>query len=169
MSSPTRRSYPRIRYQAPVHCASPEAGFHLDGHMFNFSREGMYLETRQRPPDDATIHIYMRDYAPGAYGPEAYQWYVANIRWRRDIDWDCPPRFGLGVRLLERRHADESETEMLVEKATCHLCGRLAEASDCRWNEDGLRFCNGCYKHMESLPDGKIRDCIHRFLMGNVI
>lgn len=165
MTPPSRRMYPRIAYQADIRLAVPETDVCVDSRSYNFSLGGMYLETLQRLPREATVEIQMKDYSPGVYGPEAYQLYVAGVRWRRKIGGNGSPRYGIGVQFLERRHADPASEDRRV----CELCGDLTPASGCRMILEGTRFCPDCHKHLEKLPDGKIRECIHRFLIGNVV
>lgn len=165
MPPPSRRAYPRVAYQTDIQVSLPETGAYVDSRSYNFSLGGMYLETPQPLSRDATIQIQMKDYAPGAYGPEAYQCYVAGVRWRREFAGNGHPLFGIGVQFLERRHGDLAAEDRVV----CELCGDLTSSLKCRHTPEGARFCPDCYKHLETLPDGKIRGCIHRFLTGNVV
>ncbi len=168
MTPDNRRAHGRVHYEADIQYAPADAGAYLDSRMYNYSRMGMYLEVPQFLAPGGDVLIRMKDYAPDAHGPEAYQSYVANIRWCREIEDLDYPLFGLGVQFLERHHS-VLEAPVRSKAVTCDLCGDPTNPVECRVGEDPLRFCAGCHKHLEGLPDGKIKACIHRFLLGNVV
>ncbi len=162
MDSMNRRTDPRIPYLADIQYAPPEADTCLKSRMYNYSKNGMYLESPQSLPPGATIEIYKKDPSSGVYGPETYQCFVGDIRWCRKVRGKKRPRYGIGVRFMERRHTDSTAGERVM----CDYCGVLTHASECRSIEGAARFCRACRTHLESLPEKKLREFIHRFDIG---
>jgi hypothetical protein len=162
MDSTNRRTDPRIPYLADIQYAPPDADTCLKSRMYNFSKNGMYLEAPQCLPLGATVEIYKKEPSPGIYGPEAYQLYVGDIRWCREVRGKKRRRYGMGVRFLERRQVPSPPEGRVM----CDLCGVLTHASECRSVDGAARFCRACRNHLEGLPEEKLQEFVHRFDIG---
>lgn len=169
MSSYIQRTFPRIHYETPIRFAPfADADKYQDSRIYNFSKGGLYFEPSQPISPDSDIVIVMRNYSPGTYGPEAYQSYIARIRWCREILTDQELRYGAGVQLLKRSHEILGADIEIVHQA-CDLCGTLLLSPEVHLTEDNICLCENCHKHLNTLPSGIIKQSINRFLMGNVI
>jgi len=70
--------------------------------MYNFSEDGLYFESIHALEPESRITIMMPNYAPETAGPEAFQSYLVEIRWCQDRSEQEKPRYGVGVRILEK-------------------------------------------------------------------
>ncbi len=52
---------------------------------------------------------------------------------------------------------------------SCDLCGEKVPSEEILENEDLVYLCNSCLNYLEDLPEGKIKESIKEFLIGNVI
>ncbi len=163
-----QRTYPRNNYEAPIMYARIGADDYSDSRMYNFSRNGLYFEPNRPLAPESDILVVMVNYAPGTFGPEAYRSYSAKIKWCREIPKIKKDRFGVGVELLARSH-EILAPEVREILHTCDLCGELNPSESIRQTEDDCMLCDNCDKHMSVMPNGMIKDSIHRFLTGNVV
>jgi hypothetical protein len=51
----------------------------------------------------------------------------------------------------------------------CDLCGVAMPADRLHSADGNVQLCDRCYRQYLCIPQGKIRQCLQRFLMGNVI
>ncbi len=167
MTTLARRAHPRIICEADIQYAPAEEKDLVESRAFNFSRGGMYLETPEWFPTNTFLRILMNGYEPHAEGPEAFQSYLANIRWRQEVQGNGGRIYGLGVQFLERHHG-VLERPVRVEWVNCDVCNDFVKRSETRLTDDLVRICQGCRTDLGCLPDGKLNDCIQRYLSGNI-
>lgn len=168
METPSRREFPRVHHESDILYAPGETFAFRESRMRNFSKGGIYFETMELLPENSKIHIMMEEDSPDAYGPGAYQSYSADIRWRRNIQQNGRSLYGFGVRFLEIHH-EPLKTPVILEKVVCEMCGALESRTECQMNDEFVVFCPTCRNHVDHLPDGNLKDCIDRFLLGNVV
>jgi hypothetical protein len=139
-----------------------------EARVFNFSKGGLYIESLNPITPETDVAIMMINYNPGTYGPEAYKSYIAQVKWSKDISENGSPKHGFGVEFLSKSH---EVCEILVPEnvTSCDLCGKLIPSEDNYYLDDMIVVCPNCNKHLSALPDGQIKECIKRFLIGNVI
>jgi len=77
------------------------------------------------------------------------------------------PEFDTGVQLIAQRYDFAAPFLNTMEK--CDLCGSAIPAAKISSTEEAFRLCPGCRRRLDALPEGKIKDCINRFIDGNVI
>ncbi len=140
----------------------------LESRMFNFSRSGLYMETNQVFPPDSKIVIVMNNYAPAQYGPEAYRSYIARICWGREREDRYGIWFGAGVQFQSKSHEMIGETKPDILE-TCDLCGALSKSGEYHRLQNEIILCLQCYTHFSKFPEGEIKQCIERFILGNVL
>ncbi len=168
MSSQGKRVHPRIRYEVPIRHAPVDTPDYLDGRTGDFSRGGLSIVSPGPFIPKTDIHIVMGNHTPGTYGPEAYKSYVARVCWHRESINGGGSLFQAGVEFMKRLQVDHILPTQ-SEPVSCHLCGSLFPEEEIRWIEDGCRLCIHCHKHYLSIPAGAVRDCIQRYLTGNVL
>jgi len=150
MSFITQRAFTRNEYRTPIHFSDRSTKELHEGEMINSCVGGMaFISDRELKPGDGIL-IKMADVAPDPYWLEAKRDYLAEVRWCIKKEDASSSRYRIGVRFL-------------VE--TCRLCDKTihqdsAEAED---------LCEDCMDNQCSLSDGTIKDCIDKFLMGNVL
>lgn len=52
---------------------------------------------------------------------------------------------------------------------SCDLCGEKVRSDEILEIEDHVCLCNSCFNYFKDLPEGKIKEGIMEFLIGNVI
>ena len=52
---------------------------------------------------------------------------------------------------------------------SCDLCGEKVPSEEILEIEDFVYLCNSCFNYLKDLPEGKIKEGIKEFLIGNVI
>ena len=81
MQTRSRRIFPRKQYEAPIQYVYLQPDRYYNSRMYNFSESGLYFEPFQPLELNSQISIIMPNYSPDADGPEAFQSYLAVIRW----------------------------------------------------------------------------------------
>jgi hypothetical protein len=52
---------------------------------------------------------------------------------------------------------------------TCDLCGKKSPFEYIHRTTEHVHLCRDCHKYISAIPEGKLKDSLMRFLMGNVI
>jgi len=128
---------------------------------------GLFLQGEFLEPD-SNVHIVMCNYSPGAFGPEAYKSYLVRVVWCGETARPDAFSFGAGARFIARSH-DLLDAQICEPKRSCDLCGALQNAPQIADIENGPSLCPDCLKHFTAIPNGHVKDCIYRFLSGNVL
>ena len=157
MSPICQRAFRRDDQKASIKIAdydSKERFF--DAVMYNSSEGGMYFEAKDALQPGSDIWIKVSDYSPEIHGKEAMNGYRAEVMWCRKIykKDEKNTSYGVGVRFMVN---------------TCSQCGEKVAYSDIQRMENFLFLCSSCVRQLESLPNGKIKDCFNNFLIGNVV
>jgi hypothetical protein len=168
MTTLNRRAHPRVPYEAPVLLAEEHSKFYLESRLWNFSKNGMYLETSEPFAPDSVLRIRMGGYSPDGSGPGAFQWFLANIQWRRAVQRDGQNLFGLGAKIMQRSH-ESLENIFHSSTISCDLCGDDRARSDVHVGPEFLAFCQDCDEDLDTAPEGQAKRSLYRFLKGNVL
>lgn len=168
MNTPSRREHPRVPYESEILYAPGETEAFRESRMYNLSKGGLYFETPELLPEFSNVQIKMKEGASPTEELVPFQSYVAGIRWRQEVQHNGAAVYGFGVRFLERRQ-ETSKSPVIVEEVCCDVCGDRKNRRECRMDTDFVVYCPLCHNHVDRLPKGKIKDCIHRFLSGNVV
>jgi len=146
----TQRAFTRNEYRAAIHFSDLSAKVSHKAEMINSSVGGMgFLAERELRPGESIL-IKMVDMAPDPYWLEPRQDYYAEVRWCVKMDDEEALAYQVGVRFL-------------VD--TCRLCDQEIH----RRVNDAPDLCERCRDHVCSLSDGTIKDCIEKYLMGNIL
>ena len=97
MQAHSRRIFPRNQYEAPIQYLYLQPDRYYNSRMYNFSQGGLYFEPFQPLELSSQINIIMPNYSPDTNGPEAFQSYLAVIRWCQKLSDEKSSRFGVGV------------------------------------------------------------------------
>jgi hypothetical protein len=52
---------------------------------------------------------------------------------------------------------------------TCDLCDKKSPFEYIHRTTEHVDLCRDCHKYISAIPEGKLKDSLMRFLMGNVI
>jgi len=72
-----------------------------------------------------------------------------------------------GSDLLEKAASNPSETE--AQPHSCDLCSAMISECQPHCTDGNAELCEQCFKQFQALPQGKIRECLERFMLGNVV
>ena len=168
MQAHSRRIFPRNQYEAPIHFLYSQPDRYYNSQMYNFSQGGLYFEPIQFLEPHTQINIIMPNYSPDTNGPEAFQSYLAVVRWCQKLPDEKSSRFGVGVEIIERSH-DRFINLETQKKKSCDLCGELMlTASVCRL-DGSICLCPDCFHRLDEMPESDIKSGIKRYLDGNVL
>ncbi len=166
-----QRTYQRYHIQAPIQYGvfNGEEKLRLqESRTLNYSAGGFCYETDQRLRPEEQVCIVMRNYTPGQAGPESYRSYLTRIRWIQPLDRENSDRFAAGARIVARSHEIiDAFSEGPLNN--CDLCGALTPCYLLECTENNAQLCEHCRAHFQSLPQGKVRQCLERYLTGNVV
>ena len=162
------RSHTRTAHQAPIQYALLNSAQFEPTRTYDYSAGGLCYEVNSKLEPEAEVCILMDNYAPDRSGPEAYRSYVARIRWIHLLSKNGRDRYAAGAQIVARSH-DILTSEEQLPKIQCDLCGRIEPRHRIQSTETGVDLCQKCMKHFSNIPSQKIRQCVERFLLGNVI
>ena len=162
------RSTPRTAYHAPIQYALLNTRQFRPTRTYDYSRDGLCYETDQPLEIESEVCIIMDNYVPGQDGPEGYRSYVARIRWLQLLSRNGADRYAAGAQIVARSH-EVLATEAQMPKQFCDLCAAVKPAHRIELTESGLELCRQCSRHFHNIPSDKIRQCVERYLLGNVL
>ena len=157
----TKRAHPRVYHEAPIEYANFNAEDYCGAKMHNTSVDGMYFESDSALQPESDICIRMGNDVPDR--PEDYRFYRAKVKWCKaitNVDATC---YGVGVHYVVKSHMTYGPTY------SCDLCGENIPYGKIHITDDFVYLCSGCFKHMEDIPDRKLKESIMDFIIGNVI
>ena len=97
-----QRASERFELQAPVMIEDYRTGFNYNGVIYNYSADGVYLETAYAPRPGRKLRLHI-DSAPDIFTVPTY---LAEVRWRRYLsDNNSPYSFGFGLKYCLQENA----------------------------------------------------------------
>lgn len=171
MTEVIQRAFPRINFKAPIQYGVPNgknSPHFLRSRTINYSAGGFcYMTDQQLNPEDE-VCIIMSNYTPGRTGPECYRSYLTRIRWTQPVHGRHKSRYASGARIIARSHEvlDVFDEEA---KDSCDMCGASMPVNCLQCDDKKTQLCEQCHSHFQALPEGKIRQCVARFMTGNVV
>jgi hypothetical protein len=129
---------------------------YLDAVMYNASEGGMYFESEYHIHPGEDIRIKIVDEVPDIDAQEARHGYRGEVMWCRKVFNGAKnsSSYGVGIRFMVN---------------ICDKCGEKVLFSEIHRTENFLFFCSNCLRQMENIENGKIRDCLEQYLMGNIL
>jgi hypothetical protein len=168
MVNPDQRAFVRNEVEAPLQFKIPEKEALAVTRLYNVCVGGVYFESHLPMMRDHETTIVIPDLLAGAPAPEALAGYRVRIRWCNELRKQRAIQYGIGAQFLEKTE-ELAEAVAIERHLGCELCGRtLKGGSICRINGT-VCLCLPCYKHLEKIPGGSVRESILRFIDGNVI
>lgn len=168
MSQMIPRSHPREAYCAPIKYAVMNTMNFQATRTCDFSEGGICYETDRKLNPEEDVCIVMDNYTPGHAGPEGYHSYVARVRWTQLLSRNGIERYAAGAQIVARSHKIlATETQMPIH--ICDLCNVSIPRHKVIYTAAKAQICSQCAKHLDKITSDKVRQCVERFLMGNVI
>jgi hypothetical protein len=168
MSTIKQRAYSRKTYEAPIMYTNYDTENYFSAKMFNSSLSGVYFESERALQPESDICIKMVPQLSEAPEPELCRACRARVKWCEKINKSGISCYGIGVQYLAESHTvDGGKVHGLT--SSCDLCGEKVPSDEILEIEDHVHLCHCCFNHFEDLPEGKIKEGIKEFLIGNVI
>jgi ribosomal protein L32 len=168
MSATIQRACPRTAHQVPIRYALLDTNRFHPTRTYDVSSSGLCYETHEPLKPGTDVCIVMENYAPGRSGLEGFRSYVASIRWTQLLSSNGTERYATGARFITCSH-DLITTETQLPHHICDLCGTRMPLNKMEATLAGAQLCASCNKHYHSIPSAKIRRCVERFMVGNVV
>jgi hypothetical protein len=162
------RAYQRLASKAPFQYAPLDSSQFQPTRACDFSAGGVCFESHEALKPGTDICIVMEAYQPEIDGLEAFRSYVASIRWTHLLSKNGSERYLVGSRFVARSH-EVITNENQLPRQLCDLCGSRLPLNKLETTPGGAHLCRYCQKHYNKLPNGKIRQSIERYLIGNVV
>lgn len=162
------RAYPRIQCRSPIRYAPVNSRQFRSTRMYDYSTGGLCYESDKLLEPHAEVCIVMDNYTPGHAGPEGFRSYIARVRWIKLLQKNGSKHYAAGAQIVARSHDILTSTSQ-TPRHVCDLCGVLMPWSQTQVTKQGAQLCASCFEHVDSIPSDRIRKCVERFLIGNVI
>ena len=164
-----QRSHERSVVKIPLQYRIPDSDHLGITQLFNISEGGLYFET-YRPMESSLKLEVLRTWLPeGTHTPDAYLGHEARVRWCRELQQHRRQRYGVGIQFLRETRVPSCLLNLEPPPYRCDLCDRkITDEIICR--RDLMVFlCPPCFKHLDTMPEGTVKESIIRFLIGNVL
>ena len=168
MSATIQRACQRTAHQVPIQYALLDTNRFHPTLTYDVSSDGLCYEVHEPLKPGTDVCIVMENYAPGRSGLEGFRSYVGTIRWTHLISSNGMERYAAGVRFITCSHGLIT-TETQLPQHLCDLCGATMPLNKMEATSAGAQLCTHCNKHFNSIPSDKIRRCLERFMVGNII
>jgi len=129
--------------------------------------EGISFESEHALQPGTPIYIKMTDFSLNDHAPGVHDVYIGKVRQCRRVRNNCAYR--TSVQYMARGHICSGRNVHKSELMSCDLCGKKTPWQEVHETDDSLYLCLDCFKHLGKLIDGKIKECVTRFMDGNVI
>ena len=147
------RHSPRHTSQVPVHIYTPLNSKTANGKLCNYSSRGLYVESESRIEPGTIVRITENDVLAKFLFPSPAGYITAAVRWSQEIQQE-ETGYGMGLKLC---------------MTECDSCGSMIPVDQINTFPGPLNLCPGCADIAQGMPEGRLKSCLTRFLMGNVI
>jgi hypothetical protein len=168
MSALIKRAYSRGTYEAPIMYANYDTENYYHAKMYNSGLGGMYFESERAIKPGSEICIKMVNYPSVESGPESFKAYRARVKWCKKTRKTGSSCYGIGIQYLAKSQT-VYDMNVLGLSCSCDLCGEKVPSEEILENEDLVCLCINCFNYLKELPEGKTKENIKKFLIGNVI
>jgi hypothetical protein len=168
MSALIKRAYSRDAYEAPIMYANDDTENYYHGKMYNSGLGGMYFESERAIQPGSKICIKMVNYPSNVSGPESFKTYRARVKWCKKTRKTGISCYGIGIQYLAKSQTVYGGNVHGLS-CSCDLCGEKVPSEEILENEDLVCLCIHCFNYLKGLPEGKMKESIKEFLIGNVI
>lgn len=150
MSAITHRAFSRNANKIAISFAESMSVEYRKGELINKSSGGMSFTTEHELKPGSDILIRMPELRPDPSGATPHPDLLAEVRWCMKEENQKTAGFRVGVRILS---------------STCVLCEKEIYHHD----TDNIDLCEDCRGRFCAMSKGKIKTCVEKYLLGNVI
>ena len=168
MHAPSKRQFSRVKCHIPIECAVKGADSYVTSTLLNSSKTGMYFETEGTFKTKTSLQIVMPTYSSSAFGPEAFKFYQTEAVWSQQVSGNPVPLYGYGVKLLKCSKKDDGAHAQKISYP-CDMCHNSICCQVIRKAQNSSYLCPDCFKQLDAVPEGNLKESMKRFILGNVI
>ena len=150
MSAMTHRAFSRTTNNVMIRFAESMTADYQKGELLDKSSGGMSFVTERELKPGSGILIKMPDLTSTAGRAASRPDYLAEVRWCEKEEGPDATNYRVGVRLFS---------------STCMICEREIH----HYDTDNIDLCQECHRRFCSTYKGKIKTCVEKYLLGNVI
>ena len=163
-----QRAFTRNQVEAPLWFKIPETEALTVTRLQNYCEDGVYFVSHLPMAYGYEMTIVIPDLLAETPAPGDYASYLVRVRWCNEIKGKSTVKYGIGAKFLEKCEEPPAPGAIETYRSECDLCDREMEGENiCRI--DGTRcLCLQCYKHLEKIPAGPLRESILRFIDRNI-
>ena len=166
MPSFMTRTFPRTFYEAPIKYGDFSTSHYVSSTLLNFSKNGMYLINQDPLAPESDICILMTNYAPHAFGPEAFRSYLGTTKWCREVTDNSSGGYGIGVQLIAKSHDICGANPQLIVHP-CDMCHTQTAPHEINIIEDCVYLCPACFEKLTVLSEEAARKSLTGILWGH--
>ena len=168
MAAFVQRAHSRQTLQVPIKYRTAQSDQFIGARTLNYSRDGLCLAVDHNLEPQTEIDVVMEHYARGRTGPEGYRSYRTRVCWIRPRAAYRAQGFVAGTQIMSRSH-DAPKARVDESRQFCDMCGDLIQECRLQCTDENAHLCEPCYRHYCKIPEGKTRECVDRFIVGNVV
>lgn len=150
MSAITHRAFSRSTKKIVIRFAESMTDEYQKGELLDKSTGGMSFITERELKPGSGILIKMPDVTSDANGAALHPDFLAEVRWCVKTEAQGAAGYRVGVRIFSSK---------------CVLCGKEIHHHD----TDAIDICEDCRDRFCAMDKGKLKTCVEKYLMGNVI
>jgi hypothetical protein len=166
----TQRAFHRNKSNTPARYEEVENGHFYDSRIVNFSHDGLCLEGPHPLPLAAVVSVNVLEQTPGAFGLEGCRNILGEVRWCKQNGENGGKVFDAGVRVIsKKRDISDLDSVAKPDNFLCHLCGDSVLARHVTEVLEWVYLCPYCCRHFNALPQGRLKESIERYMVGNVV
>jgi hypothetical protein len=136
--------------------------------MYNSSLGGMYFESEGALQPGSDIRIKMVTHSSEYPGSEALETCRARVKWCQKRNKSGISCYGIGIKYIDKSYTFCSGHSRGI-RCSCDFCGQKVPPDKILEIEDLVYLCQSCFNYFKDLPEGRIKESIKEFLIGNVI
>jgi hypothetical protein len=170
MSPSNRRTWPRSASETSIMYYLDRKEPLYSAIIRNSSIDGLYFVGDNALNDGAACHIVFEKSAAAVSCPPDFKLCYATVKWCSPVAESIEGlrQFGIGVQLDGWcRSLDSSEIQKIFYR--CDVCENEVISCDVCKIDGPLFLCSKCYRRLQEIPDGPLKESYLRCLLGNII
>ena len=168
MTTLLKRVYSRNPHEAPIMYTNYDTENYYNAKMYNSSLGGVYFESERALQPESDICIKMVTHSSEESGLEDCKDCRARVKWCEKRNKSGISCYGIGIQYLAKSHT-VCGGKVHGLSCSCDLCGEKVPSEEILESEDLVYLCSSCLNYFEDLPEGKIKESVKEFLIGNII
>jgi hypothetical protein len=168
MTTLHKRAYSRNPHEALILYTNYDTENYYNAKLYNSSQGGVYFESERALQPESDICIKVVTHLSEEPGSEVCTACRARVKWCEKRNKSGISCYGIGIQYLAKSNTLYGG-KVYGLSCSCDLCGEKVPSDEIIEIEDLVYLCNSCFNYFKDLPEGKIKESVKEFLVGNVI